>query len=268
MASTRDSLIDQAEALGFNRDSLRSLTTRNIKEAVRVAQGDRQELNEFVQKFQWGQLNTVRATAGRVEPKNKVIVTPAGAPRPNPTPFWTKPQLPGEGGGDGGTADHPFRLVTRPKPGSETTVVQGGIVYESSLYLSLRPNDKQAITGLLNADRTSGWFDLIGTDAIWLGIVFNSSGAVTSATIDSWGQSDDFEVDEDAWSGNDSYCEDDGDDPPVHQTSRKLIAYTVAGGGGLPVVTQVMFHDQVLRNVCIDGRPARYPFDHEGGYPL
>jgi len=29
-----------------------------------------------------------------------------------------------------------------------------------------------------------------------------------------------------------------------------------------------MLHDQMLRNVCIDGRPARYPFDHEGGYPL
>jgi len=173
----------------------------------------------------------------------------------------------GRGGGSVEVEDHPFKVFLRSKPGAPG-VTQAGVYYFSSLYKSLRPNDKQAITGLLSEDRASGWFDLIGNDAIWLGIVFDSSGNVISASIDSWGQSDDFDITQSAWSGNNGYCEDDGNNPPVHQTSRKLIAYTIADDDGNPVLHQVMFRDQVLRNVCIDGRPARYPFDHEGGYPL
>lgn len=164
-------------------------------------------------------------------------------------------------------SDHPFLVLTRAKP-NVPAITQAGVIYESSLFKSLRPNDKKSITGLLDEDRENGWFDMIGNDAIWLGVTFDSSGVPDWAGIDSWGQSDTFEIDEDAWSENNGYCEDDGGDPAKHQTSRKLIAYSVAGESGKPILTQVMFHDQVLRNVCIDGRPARYPFAHEGGYPL
>ncbi len=167
-----------------------------------------------------------------------------------------------------GNTDHPFRLVTRTTDGGTT---EGGVIFESSLFKSLRPNDKQAITGLLNEDRSTGWFNLTTDDAIWLGIVFDGSGNVTSATIDSKGGGETFDLTAEAWSGDDGYCEDDGnEDEPKHQTSRKLIAYTTASAGtpSTPVVHQVMRCDQILRNVCIDGKPARYPFDHEGGYPL
>lgn len=193
-------------------------------------------------------------------PGGRITTTPQG---------WALAVSPGKGGKSVAAVSHPFQVLQRPKP-NVPNVWQCGVVYESSLYLSLRPNHKQVITGLLSEDQTTGWFDIISADAIWLGIVFDGSGTPVSVGIDSWGQGDSFEIDENAWSGNDGYCEDDGDaEAPVHQTSRKLIAYTMAGETGQPpVLTQVMFRDQVLRNVCIDGRPARYPFDHEGGYPL
>lgn len=168
----------------------------------------------------------------------------------------------GRQGGGGGETSHPFKVLQRNNGTEEDPNWQWKVVLESSLYKSLRPNDKQTISGL------DTWFDAIANDAIWLGIVFNSSGNVISASIDSWGQSDDFDLTQSAWSGENGYCEDDGEDPPAHQASRKLIAYSVAGEDGEPVLTQVMFRDQVLRDCNIDGRPARYPFDHEGGYPL
>jgi hypothetical protein len=170
-------------------------------------------------------------------------------------------------------ASHPFQVLMRSVGTPESPAWQAGVVRASSLFKSLRPNDKQAINGLLDEDpfaaNAQGWFDMIPNDAIWLGITFDSSGSVTYAGIDSWGQSDSFQITKEAWSGEDGYCEDDGSTTnPVHQTSRKLIAYSVAGNNGEPVLTQCMTRDQLLRNVCIDGRPARYPFDHEGGYPL
>lgn len=144
---------------------------------------------------------------------------------------------------------------TAEAPSMEAKVTTG------SLFKSLRPDDKQTISGL------DSWFPTDTTDKIWLGITFDNTGEVTWAGIDSWEQGGDFDITQEAWSGSNGYCEDDGGTPPSHQTSRKLIAYITGSGASLEV-NQVMFHDQMLRNVCIDGRPARYPFDHEGGYPL
>lgn len=174
----------------------------------------------------------------------------------------TKLRVGGGPGGAAAAADHPFKVLVRNNGTAETPDWEAKVTLESWLYKSLRPNDKQTVT------LVDTWFPLLGNDAIWLGIVFDSLGAITYVGIDSWGQNKVFEIDELAWSGNDGYCEDDGGTPPVHQTSRKLIAYSVADDDGNPVLTQVMFRDQVLRDVNIDGRPARYPFDHEGGYPV
>lgn len=171
-------------------------------------------------------------------------------------------------------SDHPFRVLQRDvstPPAAPS--YEYGVVLKSSLFKSLRPNDKQAITGLLNDAQTSGWFTLQPGGYIWLGVVFDNAGVITSVTIDH-SDANAFVLTANAWAvGVDSYCADNGVTTGVdaykHQTSRKLIAYIVAGGAGEPpVVNQVMLHDQMLRNVCIDGRPARYPFDHEGGYPL
>lgn len=171
------------------------------------------------------------------------------------------------GGGAAETITHPFQVFQRPKPDVEG-VFQYGVRYESSLYKSLKPNDKQAITGLLDEDMGTGWFDLSPGGYIWLGIIFDEFGEIEDALIDN-SETEAFDITQHAWSGENGYCEDDEDEEnPVHQTSRKLIAYTISGESGAPVLYQVMFRDQVLRNVNIDGRPARYPFDHEGGYPL
>jgi hypothetical protein len=180
-----------------------------------------------------------------------------------PTVFPTE-----EGGGDAVAESHPFKVYQRVKPGTEESpIYQYGVDYRSSLYKSLKPGtNKQTITGLLNEAKTTGWFDLSAGGYIWLGITFNTSGNPTAAVIDN-SDDDTFDLDANAWSDNDSYVEDNGGTPPTHQTSRKLIAVT-ASGSGAPVIYQVMRTQQVLRNVCIDGRPARYPFDHEGGYPL
>jgi len=157
---------------------------------------------------------------------------------------------------------HPFQVLVRNNGTALSPVWQAMVISSSYLYQSFRPNHKYTITNL------NTWFTLTSSDAIWIGIVFNSSGVPTSAAIDSYGQSDSFDLTAEAWAGSNGYCEDNGSDPRFHQTSRKLIAYTEADGSGNPVLTQVMFHDQLLRNVCVDSRPARYPFDHDGGYPL
>lgn len=158
-------------------------------------------------------------------------------------------------------ASHPFKVLTRSKPGN-ANIVQAKVILGSSLYLSKRPNHKYPITGL------DEWFDLIATDAIWLGIVFDGNGVPTFAGIDSWGKGDSFQINKDAWSGENGYCEDDGGSPAKFQTARKLIAITVAGDDGKPVLEQKMFHDQVLEDFTENARYARLPVTYEGGYQL
>lgn len=160
---------------------------------------------------------------------------------------------------------HPFRVLVRPKSGGGW---EAGVVYQSSLYLSLRPDHNTAITGLLSEDLTTGWFDVEMPDAVWLGIVFDSGGTITTAEIASWGEEGEFDVEAEAWSGTNAYVEDDGGDPPIFQTARKLIARIIEGSDGTPIVKQSMFTHQLLRDVSIDGQAAKYPFSHEGGYVL
>lgn len=152
-----------------------------------------------------------------------------------------------------------------------TPIWKAGVEYNSSLFKSLKPNDKQTITGLLSEDYSTGWFDLITADAIWLGVIFDVNANITWARIDSWGQGNEFNIDAAAWddsAGKKPYVADDGaEEDPFHQTSRLLLGYTVAGNEGEPVLTQCVSSHQVLRNCCINGRAARYPFSHQGVYP-
>jgi hypothetical protein len=162
---------------------------------------------------------------------------------------------------------HPFQVYQRVKPGTEESpIYQYGVEFRSSLFKSLKPGtNKQTITGLLNEAETTGWFDLSTGGYIWLGITFDTSGNTTWAGIDN-SDDDDFDLDANAWN-TDAYVTDDGATPPKHQTSRKLIAAVVSGTGA-PVIHQAMRSHQVLRSICVDGRPAKYPFDDGGGYPL
>lgn len=154
------------------------------------------------------------------------------------------------GGGDSG--DHPFKVTIRPK---ESGGFEAKVNINSSLMKSLRPDDRQVISGL------DTWFNCIANDVIWLGIVFTpGTSTIESASIDSYGQGDVFVVSENAWSGNNGYCESDGADPPSHQTSRVMIAYTLAGSDGSPTLYQTCYTHLILRNVCIDLRGATFPF--------
>lgn len=176
--------------------------------------------------------------------------------------------------GAGGSSDavHPFKIYIKNLGTEETPIWKAGVEYNSSLFKSLKPNDRQTITGLLSEDYSTGWFSLMANDAIWLGITFDVDANITWAGIDSWGQSDAFDIDVAAWvstGGKKSYVADDGSTTaPFHQTSRMLLGYTIAGSEGEPVLTQSVNSHLVLRNCLIDGRVCRYPFAHYGGYPF
>ena len=187
----------------------------------------------------------------------------------NGTVVSVKPQR-SSSAGDG----FPFQIITQLKPGSTTGALQWGIAKSSYLFRSLKPNDKQTLTGLLSsttpAPNDSGWKDMIAADAIWIGIVFDDATpqAITSATIDSWGTGKDFDVTAAAWSGDNGYLEDDGNDPPKFQTCRKLIGYSYTDAGNNRVIVQGIRQNQVLFDICEGGREAKYPMDHSGGYHL
>lgn len=147
--------------------------------------------------------------------------------------------------------NYPFKLsVRQPSPGT----YEGMISLDSWLLKSLKPNDKIVITGL------GVWFPLIANDVIWLGVLFDRDGEVTSASIDSYGQGDTFVVSANAWADNHAYVEDDGEDRPKHQASRMLVAYTQPGDAGQPVISQCCFNHLLLRAICVDNRPAQFPF--------
>jgi hypothetical protein len=143
-------------------------------------------------------------------------------------------------------------------------------VFAGRLYRELQPDLVVSITGLTTDTAAPAWRDLIPTDCIWLTVVFDTSGAVTSATINSYGESDDFDYTAAAWAGEDGYCEDDADpDYPRHQTSRIPLAYFFPDGDGAPVLSDVegnptkrqnVTTDLRLMPVVIDSRPAIYPF--------
>jgi hypothetical protein len=175
-----------------------------------------------------------------------------------PSPEFSDP--PQVGGAGPKIPLHPFQVVQINNDGNYSYFVN----LESNLFSSLSPTSKVAITGLNSP------FTLTSGGYIWLGITFNRSGGVTGAFIDN-SDTDTFNLSAAPWSDNNAYVEDDGEPEPEgarHQSSRKLIAYIIAGANGEPVVKQVMRNDQVLRSVCINGKPAQYPFAHEGGYPF
>lgn len=169
-------------------------------------------------------------------------------------------------GGSSSAASHPFQVLERNSGTTESPVWEYGVIFESSLYKSKRPNDKQAITGLLSEDQSTGWFTLSPGGYIWLGVTFDGTGEVTAAVIDNSDENE-YDLTAEAWSGNNGYCESDGGSPPVHQTTRKLIAYTVSGESA-PILTQTMTSNQVLLDGNENSRHWRYLEDWDGGYPL
>lgn len=156
-------------------------------------------------------------------------------------------------GGGTSSSDHPFKVTMRNHPTAENRY-QALVNVNSSLMKSLKPDDRQIITGL------DEWFELITTDVIWLGIVFTpGTTTITSASIDSYGLGDSFDPTAAAWSANNSYCEGDGTAENEHQTSRVMIAYTFPGDDGSPTLHQTCYTHLVLQNMCIDLKAATFP---------
>jgi len=176
-------------------------------------------------------------------------------------------------GGSG--AINPFHIITRKnEDNTYSAAVYYGVVY-NSLKPSLGVDDKLTITGLtLFTDETPTWFPFLATDVIWLTIVFNNNAAINpTVTLNSYGKGDSFDYTEEAWSGENGYCEDNGETEGAnafkHQTSRIALAFFFPDDDGAPqlsdasefkIEVQNVTTDLVLRNVCIEGRPARYPF--------
>jgi hypothetical protein len=158
----------------------------------------------------------------------------------------------------------PFLLITRTIRGQ----IQAGVTHDSKLFLSLRPDDFMDLENTLDKDLTNGWINLNSSDAIYLETSFDRNAEVTTAKVTSWGNTGDFRPGASAWTSNAFVEEQTIGGQTFHSVSRKIIGYTFLDDEGELLVNQQMFRHQLLRNICIDGKTARYPFDHEGGYPL
>jgi hypothetical protein len=159
---------------------------------------------------------------------------------------------------------HPFQVLTRVDEDGDTFA---GVVYFSKLLKSLAPDDAQTITGLLLENplpTDAGWFAVADGDLIWLEITLAAGLVVSAAEIEHGGDTDLLTAD--AWD-SEAYVEEDdpaGDPPPPPKQikARKIIARVVDDGGVLKI-EQEMDRHQLLRNISINGKPARYPFPHE-----
>jgi len=164
----------------------------------------------------------------------------------------------------------PFQVTWQPKPDNpEGTTFQASIEYNSSLMKSLKPSDRQTITGLNPAPpytehNPKNWFDLIANDLIWLEITTSSTYTITAATIKSYGMGDVMDPTLDAWdaSGDSFICNDGAVAPavPVQTKCRVVIAQSVPDADGKPTLTQLLRTHLLMTNCAIDGQAALFPF--------
>lgn len=157
----------------------------------------------------------------------------------------------------------PFTVLLRPvSPSDKSSPMEAGVVYRSRLFRSIVPDTLQIITGLLTEDDPEeiddGWFSISDGDFVWLEVEFDEDGEPTGASIEHGEAA--FDPSALPWESN-SILEDDGETPPLQTIARKLLAYYNDGA-----LTQCVDRDQVLLDCIINGRAARYPFDHSGGY--
>jgi hypothetical protein len=155
----------------------------------------------------------------------------------------------------------PFQVLRRITPG--TNIINFGVINTlSRVFNGLTPNSKIDVAGLLNLNRTQGWFTMPVQSKIYLELTFAPNTSVTGCEI-KFGTG--FDMGATPWTSG-SIVEENTDGQQTK--ARKLIAFTESGEGGKPQLFQVMSSQQVLQNVCINGKAARYPYAHEGGYPF
>ena len=158
------------------------------------------------------------------------------------------------------SVDHPFKVITRIKPGTEeTSRTPQAAVLVGTLLKSPKWDDRVVITGLAVPDTTTGelpdssWFDLIANDAIWLEIAFPA----LTAEINSWGAGDE-------WADFTNMVEFSTGANPVQEKAYFPIAYTHADADGKPKLFQSLSSNLLLVPACHNSRACRYPTP----YPL
>ncbi len=146
-----------------------------------------------------------------------------------------------------------WKIATRQKQGSPGQY-ECKIELESDLLKSLKPNDRQIVTGL------DDWFTFFANDLIWLHLQIGEFGIIGS-TIYSYGQGDeDLDPTAQAWTVGGYVEADDNDDPLSTQNVLKvMLAFAYPNAAGAPILVQAADSHFVLKIEPVIGRPALVP---------
>lgn len=166
---------------------------------------------------------------------------------------------PGKGGSGGGEAfNHPFKVFIRENP-DVPNQFQAGVYYYSDLMLSARPDDNLAITGLLDAARVNGWFNVALGDLIWIELTFTYEGSTLSevdATIDAG-----TELDPSLTPWEEFSIIEENEDGL--QTIVRYPLASIVSDGGLEI-RQCVFTHLLLAWTGVYYKPALYPIPWHG----
>jgi hypothetical protein len=158
--------------------------------------------------------------------------------------------------------NHPFK-VKQLSTYSTTGVwlnTKLGVYSGSSLYDSMTPNSGLGITGLITGTgvNATGWTAYTGGDFVaYLKISFNTSGDITSSQIIIDALNSTFDTSKSAWEAK-SFLEKTTGNTPTQNIARVLLA-EISGSAQNPSIEQRVRADLVMRDVAVDGYPARYP---------
>lgn len=146
----------------------------------------------------------------------------------------------------------PFAVIKRQKPNA-LGAWEAQVNINSTLLLSIIPNDIQVITGL------NSWFDLDGEDFIWLDISIGDT-FITSATIASWGIGSNPTFTPNASPGasdgpfNYTTTTDVSGNLTFIQTRARIpIALSHDDDQGNPVLTQLLFSNLIMETSAYNG---------------
>lgn len=158
----------------------------------------------------------------------------------------------GTNGGASASLSYPFKVYIRALPGSDPATYQAGVEYNSTLFRNIEYDSNISITGLLSEDQSDGWFDINGTDRIWIEGTFSSWPILSSVQINSDGQGDDW---------GDGEVEDDGETIATQTKFRIMLATIETGGDGAPfVATQFCRTHLQMMNTATDTIAIIYPY--------
>ena len=148
-----------------------------------------------------------------------------------------------------GPVYHPFQILTKLEGSTWKAGVAAG-----TLLLSPAWNNKQAITNLLSADKTTGWFNVSSADSIWLEIAW-SGATISSCAIKSFGHGD-------TWSDLSQTVAFASSSSPAQTIARFPIGYITSASSGKPIITQSLKTSLQLTRAVHQGKACLYPRPH------